>query len=209
MAQLDVKPKRNTSWWIWVLLTIFALAALFYFVRSCGRDDSDPDLTGGDSTVIKNPMSSETDTGSAMRFASAGVTFNEISDKDIEVRGSDGYVSYSLDETVLFDPGQKTIRTEAEPKLMQIAESLKERFNDGEIKLYGFTDSTGSAAYNKELAAQRAEAVRYWIIGNANVKPERISISPIGEKRPVASNNTAQGQQQNRRVEIVARNQAG
>ena len=51
----------------------------------------------------------------------------------------------------------------------------------------------------------RAEAVRNWLTQNGNISQDRISVHPVGEADPVASNQTAEGRQQNRRVEIVAR----
>ena len=67
----------------------------------------------------------------------------------------------------------------------------------------GFADSRGDKNYNKELSAQRAEAVRNWLTSNASIGADRISIEPMGESAPVASNATPEGRQQNRRVEIA------
>lgn len=73
--------------------------------------------------------------------------------------------------------------------------------------MYGFTDSKGSAESNKQLAEQRAEAVQSWLAKNG-ISKDKVSVHPIGEGQPEASNSTAEGRQQNRRVEIVARNAA-
>ena len=72
------------------------------------------------------------------------------------------------------------------------------------MRVYGFTDAQGSAGYNKELAQQRADAVKSWLSSNG-IDAGRISVNAIGEGQPVATNNTEAGRQQNRRVEIVAR----
>jgi hypothetical protein len=61
-----------------------------------------------------------------------------------------------------------------------------------------------SAGSNKELAEQRAEAVRAWLAKNGNMSEGNISVHPVGESQPTASNATEQGRQKNRRVEIVA-----
>jgi outer membrane protein OmpA-like peptidoglycan-associated protein len=69
----------------------------------------------------------------------------------------------------------------------------------------GFADSRGDKSYNKELSAQRAEAVKNYLVKNGNIEAARISVEPMGEAAPVASNATAAGRQENRRVEIAVR----
>jgi outer membrane protein OmpA-like peptidoglycan-associated protein len=110
-----------------------------------------------------------------------------------------------LGENILFDEGKSTIRADAEKNLKQVATSIAKRYNNGLVRVFGHTDAVGSAGYNKELAEQRAEAVRNWLVKNGNISEDRISLQPIGESNPVASNSTQEGRQQNRRVEIVAK----
>jgi outer membrane protein OmpA-like peptidoglycan-associated protein len=66
----------------------------------------------------------------------------------------------------------------------------------------GFTDSTGSDELNMKLSQQRAEAVRN-VMMEIGVSADRIQAQGLGEGRPVASNKTASGRQQNRRVEVL------
>jgi outer membrane protein OmpA-like peptidoglycan-associated protein len=65
----------------------------------------------------------------------------------------------------------------------------------------GHTDATGSAAYNQKLSERRADAVRRYLV-NGGIGAERIQTEGFGESRPVASNETADGRAQNRRVEL-------
>jgi OOP family OmpA-OmpF porin len=65
----------------------------------------------------------------------------------------------------------------------------------------GHTDSIGSDAYNQKLSEQRAESVRRYLV-NGGIEAGRISTEGFGESRPVASNQTADGRAQNRRVEL-------
>jgi outer membrane protein OmpA-like peptidoglycan-associated protein len=111
-----------------------------------------------------------------------------------------------MGENLLFDTDKATLRPDAEQNLQQIAGSLKQRYAGGQVRIYGHTDARADASYNKELSEQRAEAVKNWLVSNAGVDASRISIQPMGESDPVASNQTKSGQQQNRRVEIVAMN---
>jgi outer membrane protein OmpA-like peptidoglycan-associated protein len=138
-------------------------------------------------------------------FNAPAVTYDEVSDKNINVRGNNNYGIYGVGENILFDEGKSTLRSGAEANLRQIVGSIDKRYSGSNVRVYGYTDAVGSAGYNKELAEQRAEAVRNWLVQNGNVAENRISVHPVGEGQPVASNSTEQGRQQNRRVEIVAR----
>lgn len=134
------------------------------------------------------------------------VDWPEFEDSDVEVRGNNRYSVYSVGEDVLFDTDKAEIRKGAEENLRKISSSIAQRHKDGQVRVYGYTDAQGSAGYNKDLAEKRAEAVRNWLQKNGNIAASRISVHPVGEAKPTASNETAKGRQQNRRVEIVVRN---
>jgi OOP family OmpA-OmpF porin len=72
------------------------------------------------------------------------------------------------------------------------------------VSVEGHTDSVGSDAYNMKLSRRRAIAVRDYMVSRG-IDAGRISTEGYGETRPVATNHTAEGRAQNRRVEIVAR----
>jgi len=222
MAELNVQPKkRKTPGLIWLLVAIIILAIILLFQRSCNNTNDDTSTaTDTSSNVTVGTTSPNTttnnDTTVAGRTPGAGnwddidqhapaATYNEITDKNISVRGTDNYGIYSLGENVLFDEGKSTIRPGAAQNLRQIAASINKRFKGGNVRVYGYTDSVGSTNYNKQLAEQRAAAVRSWLATNGDIDSTHISLNPIGEGRPLASNSTEQGRQQNRRVEIIAR----
>lgn len=207
MAELNVQPKRDRAWWPWLLLALAAVGLLYFLLRDRNDPATDPTTTRTETTGA----------GAAATGAAAGrgwnnidfnappASYSEITDRNVNVRGNDQYAIYSMEETVLFDTDQSTIRSGAEQTLEQIAQSASQRFANGELRIYGHTDSRGSAGYNEQLAQDRAEAVRTWLSQNGNVSEDKISLHPVGESDPVASNATAEGRQQNRRVEIVAR----
>ncbi len=213
MAELDVQPKSGRPWWLWLLLAIIALALLFFLLRGCDNkadDGTDGAATGmvTDTTSTSTTTTTTTTTDddwSSLNMDVPAATYEEISDTDITVRGNEEYAIYSVDETVLFDTEKSTIKTDAANKLKQIAGSMGKRYNGGRVRIYGYSDAQGSAGYNKELAEQRAEAVQSWLVDNGNISKESVSLHPVGEANPVASNATAEGRAQNRRVEIVAR----
>jgi OmpA-OmpF porin, OOP family len=67
----------------------------------------------------------------------------------------------------------------------------------------GHTDSQGDDAYNQELSERRAGAVRQYLIETYGIAADRLEAEGFGESRPVADNETPEGRQQNRRVELV------
>jgi len=209
MAELDVQPKKGSPWWLWLLLALLALALLFFLFRGCNRTDDAADTTMGaaatDTTAMAGGATDNDADWNDINFDAPAATYNEITDADINVRGNDNYAIYSLDETVLFPVDQSTVQPQAAQKLQQIATSMGQRFNGGPVRIYGYTDAQGSAGYNKELAEQRAKSVQDWLVQNGNITAGNITLHPVGEARPVASNATAAGRQQNRRVEIVVR----
>lgn len=214
MAELNVQPKQKKSWLPWLLLILGLIALTFFLMR--GRNNDEGNAAGTDSTSAStNTNKSTGTTGDAtgatgqawgdVDLNAPAAAFDEITDKNINIRGNDNYGIYGLGENILFDQGKNTIRTDAEKNLKQITASIAKRYNNGLVRVYGYTDAVGSAGYNKELAEQRAEAVRIWLVKNGNISEDRISLQPVGEANPVASNSTKEGRQQNRRVEIVAK----
>jgi outer membrane protein OmpA-like peptidoglycan-associated protein len=214
MAELNVQPKRKSNWWLWLLLAAIAIALIFFFSKGCNSENAEQasaaNATTGDSSASGHVAATTTtagETGSSdIDFNSPGASYEEITDKDISVRGTENYAIYSLGENVLFDVDKSTIRQDAEPRLKQISASLKKRFPSAEIRIYGRTDSTGDATHNRVLAEQRGRAVKNWIVSNAGIEDARVAIYPLGESKPVASNATEAGKQENRSVEIVAKN---
>lgn len=75
-------------------------------------------------------------------------------------------------------------------------------FNQTVIEVAGHTDNTGSDQYNQQLSERRANAVAAYL-GTRNVRSDRIITVGEGESRPIASNDTEAGRQQNRRVELT------
>ncbi len=103
-------------------------------------------------------------------------------------------------KTVLFDLNKATIRSESTEALEAIHEIMHE-FPNTVFHIEGHTDSTGSDEYNLNLSKERAASVKDWLIKNG-IPENRLTSEGYGETRPIATNNTAEGRQQNRRVEI-------
>jgi outer membrane protein OmpA-like peptidoglycan-associated protein len=110
-------------------------------------------------------------------------------------------------QDVLFDTGQATLKEGAQAKLDQLASVLKNH-PERRVMVEGFTDSVGSTESNFMLSRSRAEAVRNALLARG-VQADRIDTRGNGEARPVASNSTQAGRQQNRRVEVVFSDERG
>lgn len=110
---------------------------------------------------------------------------------------------YGLNDEVLFDVDKATLRPEATKSLQDILNSINKRYPNRDMRVYGHTDSTASAAYNKTLGRERADAVRNWLVEQGKVPESRITVKSLGQAQPIADNGTAAGRQENRRVEIA------
>ncbi len=128
----------------------------------------------------------------------------ELKGSDIEMRQEKEYNIYTLDDKLLFDTDKSQIRTEGEEKLQQIANELKDLPQNGQIRVFGHADARAGNEYNKELSAERANAVKDWLQNQGGIAADRLSIEAMGETAPRATNETARGRQLNRRVAIVA-----
>jgi OOP family OmpA-OmpF porin len=102
---------------------------------------------------------------------------------------------------VLFDTARADLKPGSLQKLYPLVEYLKQH-PDTMVKIEGYTDSRGSAAYNEELSYRRAEAIRDFLEGNG-ISRQRMTVQGMGENFPVASNSTPAGRQQNRRVDVT------
>jgi len=204
MANLDVQPKKKGSVLPWILLILGLIVLLFFLFKECGNSKTDPAATGD--TVSTTTATTTTNMNwDSVDFNGPAANYEEITDTAIDVRGNENYGIYGLGENILFDQGKSEIRSRGEKNLQQIVSSIGKRYPGGEVRVYGYTDATGDAASNKQLAQQRAESVRNWLVKNGKIEDGRVSLHPIGEAQPAATNTTSAGRQQNRRVEIVVR----
>jgi outer membrane protein OmpA-like peptidoglycan-associated protein len=102
---------------------------------------------------------------------------------------------------VLFDTGKSTLRAGAREKLAKIS-GIVLAYPDLRLAIEGNTDSVGSDAMNQTLSEQRAASVRDFLL-KENIPATSMTSQGFGKTQPVASNETAEGRQQNRRVEMV------
>jgi outer membrane protein OmpA-like peptidoglycan-associated protein len=102
---------------------------------------------------------------------------------------------------ILFDFDRADLRPAARANLDRLAQNLQQ-YGRTDVLILGHTDSVGSATYNQGLSERRAQSAANYLM-TRGISGQRISTRGMGEHDPIASNETAEGRQLNRRVEVV------
>jgi outer membrane protein OmpA-like peptidoglycan-associated protein len=118
-------------------------------------------------------------------------------------RPSEGEIAVNLTNDILFDFNSSSLRTESRQTLRDLAANFR-NYPDEQVTVEGHTDLVGTPSYNQTLSDQRASSVSSYLI-DEGVPSSRITSIGYGETRPKASNDTPEGRQVNRRVEIHIR----
>jgi outer membrane protein OmpA-like peptidoglycan-associated protein len=103
--------------------------------------------------------------------------------------------------SIEFEFAKHFVKEEYRDGLKKVADSMKENPRTKAI-LKGHTDNIGSKAYNMRLSKVRANSVKLYLVKQFGIKRSRIAAFGYGFSKPVADNNTEEGRQKNRRVEI-------
>ena len=124
----------------------------------------------------------------------------ELADSGVEVYREGDSIRLSIPGNITFATGSDAIVTGFYPVLEDVAKVLN-RYDKTKLSIEGHTDSVGDANYNRELSMQRANSVATYLQAT-NVAANRLQTLGMGESRPIANNDSAQGRQENRRVEL-------
>lgn len=128
----------------------------------------------------------------------------------IEVTRDGDVIKLNLPDAVTFDFNSAALKSQFYPALDQVAGTMAD-YNQTVVEISGHTDSVGSDEYNQKLSEQRAASVSNYLVGKGLMR-QRFEVVGMGERYPIASNDTDAGRAQNRRVEIRVvplTNQAG
>ncbi|MCT6872117.1 MAG: OmpA family protein [Bartonella sp.] len=109
-------------------------------------------------------------------------------------------IRLNMPGNITFNTDQDAVRQQFYPVLNSVAIVLK-KFNKSLVDVGGFTDSTGSLQHNQDLSQRRALSVANYL-NSQGIDGRRLSVQGYGPANPIASNGTAEGRSQNRRVEI-------
>jgi Outer membrane protein and related peptidoglycan-associated (lipo)proteins len=103
---------------------------------------------------------------------------------------------------VQFDTNKAVVKEKYHDDVKRVADFMKE-FPDTTAAIEGHTDNVASAAYNQKLSEKRANSVRQYIIDKFGIDGSRLTATGYGMTKPIASNDTEEGRQKNRRVQAV------
>jgi len=106
-----------------------------------------------------------------------------------------------ITEKVMFDTGKATIKPESDQLLKDVATVLTQNASVTKLRVEGHTDSVGKDSANKKLSQKRADSVKDFLV-KAGIDANRLESIGYGEEKPIASNDTDEGKEQNRRVEF-------
>lgn len=124
---------------------------------------------------------------------------NTVAGAQVEQVGEGILVKF--DSGILFDTGKATLKPAAKENIAKLVATLNKEPGT-EILVIGHTDNTGSLAVNEKLSLERANAVKAYAV-SMGLNPNRVETEGKNYSEPIASNDTAAGRAENRRVEIV------
>ena len=127
----------------------------------------------------------------------------DLNNNQVNVTNTGSELIVTMPQDILFALDSAAVRSDLRRDLGVVAGNLQ-AYPNSTISIEGHTDNTGTANYNRILSQQRANAVADILVNNG-VPPARLYAVGRGENEPVASNLSATGRAQNRRVEIVIR----
>lgn len=123
-----------------------------------------------------------------------------FSEDGVEVLGGADGVKLRIRDAMLFDFDRSELRSDASRKVDRLAKIVNRSSKPVEVN--GYTDDSGTDAYNVRLSTARAKAVMQALVVRG-VKASRISVHGMGARDPVVANDTEEGRARNRRVEVV------
>ncbi|MDO5528078.1 MAG: OmpA family protein [Paracoccus sp. (in: a-proteobacteria)] len=119
----------------------------------------------------------------------------------VQIVNAGDHLRVIMPDGILFATDSAAVSGQAQNDLYALARNLQQ-YPNSRVQVIGHTDNTGSAAHNMDLSQRRAQSV-VGILTAAGVPAARLTAAGRGLTQPVASNDTAQGRAQNRRVEIL------
>lgn len=164
-------------------------------------------MVGGSSRAQRNAVL----IGAGVGALGGGLIGNYMDRQEADLRaqlqGTGVSVTRSGDQIILNMPGNITFNTDQDSVKSQFYAVLNsvsvvlKKYNQSLVDVFGFTDSTGSLQHNQDLSQRRALSVSNYL-NSQGIDGRRLSVVGYGPSNPIASNATAEGRAQNRRVEI-------
>jgi len=200
------------------ILTVVALAALAVQLQGCASKAQTGAIVGaGGGAVVGAVIGKATGNtaagiligaaiGGAAGAVIGGYMDKQAAEMEQDLQGArierigEG-IKITWGSGLLFDIDRADLRPEAQAELVKLARILN-KYPDTNIEVDGHTDATGTEEHNMQLSMRRAESVATFLAVQ-NVTRDRLHAVGFGELKPIASNDTAEGRQLNRRVEVA------
>lgn len=193
-----------------ILLTVVLTVAIVGCDDGAGSDGNG--RSPGDATPVPSATTDQPTPSASATFGSSVTTETADVQSDLEVRVAETISEFegrqveegtllTVPAEVLFDVDEASLRPAAVATLDRLVEVVQFHA-DFPLEVTGHTDSDGSDEYNQDLSERRAAAVAEYLT-EQGVDAGRIRIEGRGEAEPVAPNDTEDGKQQNRRVELL------
>jgi outer membrane protein OmpA-like peptidoglycan-associated protein len=202
----------------------FVLILIGVFAFACATTTDDPNrktkrgaaigaVAGAVAGAVIGNQSGSNRTGAvvgAAAGAAVGAAIGRRMDKQeqelrqiegVEVtRPSEGEINVRLNNKILFDTDSSELRAASRTTLDELAQNFRQ-YPDNRLIVEGHTDSTGTDQHNQSLSERRASSVADYLI-DRGIAASAITVYGFGEMRPTATNDTPEGRQLNRRVDI-------
>ena len=198
-AATDLPARR--SLWVWIIGAALLLMVLFLLVRGCayaGRDANYEDNAKGELTQDERESAGAAQAVDPSGASTTGTLGQQV---DAYLGGSEPTGRSFAFQQLEFDTGSAEIRSQFGQEVADLATLLVNR-PAARVRIIGYADARGAAGANQDLGAARAQAVAAALTTNG-VAADRIEPASGGEAAPAASTATTQGQQRNRRTEVV------
>jgi outer membrane protein OmpA-like peptidoglycan-associated protein len=208
-----VREPESGGPWRW-LIPLLLLPLLFLGWRSCQREPA-REAVAPTTTLAPRPAPTTTlapaataavglikrnlSCGQELEFAPNGIEAGLIGFIDDKTTVVDGKKWFSFDR-LEFETDSATLKPSSRAQLRNIADILK-CYSNVDLKIGGYTDNTGDKAYNLKLSQERARNTMNELVAGG-VAASRLSAEGYGEQFPVASNDTDEGRQRNRRIDV-------
>lgn len=163
-------------------------------IGSKGKEERDTALIDSGTTAVAT-----TESNSYMDKQEAELR-KQLEPRGVKVERAGDQIILSVPSSAAFDPNKDQVKRSAQPLVGQVALVLK-RYDRTTVDVYGHTDSGGDEKGNLDLTQRRALSVAKYLAAQG-IDSKRLSVTGFGGSRPVGSNETEEGRQQNRRIEI-------
>lgn len=201
----DAEPvKKGGSFWKWLIPLLILLAILYLAFKNCGRspeavlEDAATEV-GQAFNALGEFLTVRLPNGIDLNVPELGVENKLVAFIEDPTKVADEETWFTFDR-LEFETGSDVLKPSSMEQLENIAEILK-AFPQVTLKIGGYTDNTGDYDANMQLSQRRAENTMMGLVG-LGIDPSRLEAEGYGENYPVASNDTEEGRQRNRRIDL-------